>query len=264
LLLVYGTFVFEWVQSCLLTASLFQIIVANYGDLNTVGEVSYTWFSVLVMSAITAFVVQLFYSWRIQRFSGSHILPSIIVALAITQMVGGIVFGAEVRRGTASEITEHIGPISIWLAGGILADFMIAVTMTILIVRRKTTYNTKTDRMMNKIVRLTVETGSATVGMAALDLLLCMIFSDKMYYVSPALVISKMYANSLLANLLNRVFVTKAVQRTGTHVDTLMFARPSHHSQHTTDQPVAASRSVDDIADKATYPAEVENCVSSA
>ncbi|KAH9919096.1 uncharacterized protein B0H18DRAFT_654749 [Fomitopsis serialis] len=142
---------------------------------------------------------------------------------------------------------------------------MIAVTMTILIVRKKTTYNTKTDRMMNKIVQLTVETGTATAGMAALDLLLCMIFADKMYYVSPALVISKIYANSLLANLLNRVFVTKDMRRTnsGTRLDTLMFA--SYHGQHTTNQPGVATRtSVHDIADKATYPAEVGDCVSSA
>ncbi|KAH9919097.1 uncharacterized protein B0H18DRAFT_882195, partial [Fomitopsis serialis] len=78
---VYGTFIFEWVQSGLLTASLFHIFVANYGDLNALGDIGYTWFSIPVMSAITSFVVQLFYSWRIQRFSGSYILPSIIVVV---------------------------------------------------------------------------------------------------------------------------------------------------------------------------------------
>ncbi|KZT65561.1 hypothetical protein DAEQUDRAFT_731253 [Daedalea quercina L-15889] len=103
--------------------------------------------------------------------------------VAITRAGGGLAFGIELKIYGASLFDV------IWLGGSILADIVIAITMTIMMLRKK---NTTTERMMNSIVRLTVKTGTATgrlthasgsitsytletASIAALDLLFCMI-----------------------------------------------------------------------------------------
>lgn len=168
-----------------------------------------------MMTAVIAFVVQIFYAWRIYRFSKSRLLLLVIIALAITQIGGGLAFGIELhkRRASISQVLQYRGPIAIWLVGNILADILIAAAMTILMLKNKTPYDTDTDRMMNKIIRLTVdsETGTATASMATLDLLLSQIYPDKAYFIFPALVMSKIYPNSLLTNLLSRAFITRDV-----------------------------------------------------
>ncbi|KAH9921121.1 uncharacterized protein B0H18DRAFT_570281 [Fomitopsis serialis] len=196
------------------------------------------WFSVPMMSAIVAFVVQLFYAWRIYRFSKSRLLLLVIIALAITQIGGGTMntnssLKIHIRGASISQVPQYKGPIATWLAGNILADLLIAIAMTILMLNHKTPYDTDTDRMMNKVIRLTVETGTATASMATLDLLLSQIYpvcitsrlfvrsvivflhahcsEDKAYFIFPALVMSKLYANSLLTNLLSRAFIARDV-----------------------------------------------------
>ncbi|KAH9919095.1 uncharacterized protein B0H18DRAFT_1029132 [Fomitopsis serialis] len=59
--------------------------------------------------------------------------------------------------------------------------------------------------------------------MAGLNLVLCMIFPHRMYYVTPSLVISQVYANSLLTSLLNRTFVTRDIRCADAQVNTLSF-----------------------------------------
>ena len=76
---VYGVLVFEWVQTGLLTAASFNNYVYNYGNVDKLVSISNSWFSVSVMSATIALVVQLFYAWRIQRLSGSRVLSGMIV-----------------------------------------------------------------------------------------------------------------------------------------------------------------------------------------
>lgn len=75
---VYGQLVFEWVQTGLMTAASFNNYVYNYGNVDKLVSISNSWFSVSIMSATEALVVQLFYARRIQRLSGSHILSGVI------------------------------------------------------------------------------------------------------------------------------------------------------------------------------------------
>ncbi|KZT65564.1 hypothetical protein DAEQUDRAFT_676541 [Daedalea quercina L-15889] len=80
---VYGTLIFEWVQTGLLTAASFNNYVYNYGDLDKLVAISNSWFSVSVMSATIALVVQIFYAWRILRLSSSRLLSGVICVVRL-------------------------------------------------------------------------------------------------------------------------------------------------------------------------------------
>lgn len=238
--LVYCTLIFEWVQTGLLTAASFDNYVYNYGDLDALVSINNSWFSVSVMSAVIALVVQVFYAWRILRLSGSRILSGIIVLLAVAQAAGGIAFGAQMKIYNPSllNLSQFKGPVITWLLGSILADILIAVSMTILILKRRAGQYSSTDRTLDRIVRLTVETGTMTASIAAVDVVLCLACPDRLYYLAPAEILSKVYANSLLTNLINRAFVNRSDSTLSTHGGRLSFA--ISQEPHTTVEIVAS------------------------
>ena len=71
---VYGTVVFEWVQSGLLTENAFFSYVENYGNYADFVPNHNAWFSAAIMCAIVSLVVQSFYAWRIFLLGRSYYL----------------------------------------------------------------------------------------------------------------------------------------------------------------------------------------------
>lgn len=78
-LLVWGVFIWEWVQLGLVTQTYFDIYVYNYGSIASLTSYHSTWFSVPIMSAIVSFAVQCFFAWRIWVLSLSRLLTGIII-----------------------------------------------------------------------------------------------------------------------------------------------------------------------------------------
>ena len=76
---VYGTVIFEWVQTGLLTDNAFFAYVEHYGNLGDLVPNHNAWFSAAVMCAVVSLVVQSFYAWRILHLGKSRLLASTIV-----------------------------------------------------------------------------------------------------------------------------------------------------------------------------------------
>ncbi|PCH37063.1 hypothetical protein WOLCODRAFT_167289 [Wolfiporia cocos MD-104 SS10] len=85
--------------------------------------------------------------------------------------------------------------------------------MTIMLLRNKTGI-AHTDVLINRMIRLVVETGSLTASMAILILVLAMTppVKETLTYEAPALMLTKLYANTFMTNLNNRAFVRRANQ----------------------------------------------------
>ncbi|KAH9930193.1 uncharacterized protein B0H18DRAFT_953145 [Fomitopsis serialis] len=64
-----------------------------------------------------------------------------------------------------------------------------------------------TERTINKIIRLVVETGTLTAGVAIVTLILCTRLPGTQYYETTLYVLTKLYANTFLANLVSRAFL---------------------------------------------------------
>ncbi|PCH36443.1 hypothetical protein WOLCODRAFT_81797 [Wolfiporia cocos MD-104 SS10] len=141
--LAYGMLIFEWVQTGLLTAGGMEIYVYNYGDLLSLVQFHNAWFALTIMCGIVSATVQTFFAWRIHRLSKSRILASCII----------VVFGLF--------STCCVNSVQVWLAGSAAADMLIAVSMVVLLLRRKSGI-ARTDALINRMVRLVVETGSLT------------------------------------------------------------------------------------------------------
>jgi len=221
--LVYGMLIYEWVQTGLITAVGMDIYVYAYGDVSTITGAHNGWFSVPIMDGIVATVVQTFFAWRIYRLSRmrlfkSRLLAGSIVVLAIIQAIASIIGGAmqeSVMNATAIQSHTMRYPFAVWLGAGVLADATIAVSMTILLFKSKVGV-ARSDAVVNRVIRLVVETGTLTASMAIITIILANLhpLRETLLYETPAVNLTKIYANTFLVNLNSRADLRRRVAET--------------------------------------------------
>ncbi|OSX58472.1 hypothetical protein POSPLADRAFT_1049305 [Postia placenta MAD-698-R-SB12] len=188
-LLVYALLIFEWVQTGLVTDIGMEAFVYHYGNLEALVNGYNAWFSTAVMSGIVAGAVQHFFAWP-----------------------GAFAAGNKLKKATSNTVTDSPSLIvnlltvkcfcvlintQIWLAGSAAVDIIIACAMIIILLRMKAG-TANSDALVNRIIRLIVE----TAAVAVVDLALCIGYPGKAFFSTP-------YANTLLTNLLDRFYTER-------------------------------------------------------
>ncbi|KAI0706783.1 hypothetical protein C8T65DRAFT_740616 [Cerioporus squamosus] len=228
-LFVWGVFVWEWIQMGLVTQTYFEIYVYDYGSLASLTSYHNTWFSVPIMSGVVSFAVQCFFAWRIWVLSLSRFLTSIMLFLSFAQaalevadglIVGdtiwaGIVLNNDIRwqlRLTDANTAQSVlnGPlVSTSLIIATVVDVLIAASMTYLLLRAKTGMK-QSDAILHKLARVGIETGAATAAVALIYAVFHLTHPNDLLFECPALILPKMYSNTLLVSLNNRAFTIHA------------------------------------------------------
>ncbi|KZT13225.1 uncharacterized protein LAESUDRAFT_669644 [Laetiporus sulphureus 93-53] len=245
LFVAYGMLIFEWVQTGLLTETAMSIYVYGYDDVKDLLEFHNTWFSATMMCGIISATVQIFLAWRIYKLSTSRVVAGIIVVLAVLQCVTSLMSGAVEKSARIAAAFDN-NVIVVWLVASAVVDILIAVSMTILLLKNKTGIKS-TDAIINGLVRLVVETGTltgsctlfsimlfafmklCTASLAIIVLitasvkpvsrwsqirrfhseLICGQWHDTLVYEAPAMLLTKRYSNTFLTNLNSREFIRR-------------------------------------------------------
>ncbi|TBU38210.1 hypothetical protein BD309DRAFT_1058471, partial [Dichomitus squalens] len=196
---VYVTYALELAQTILTMAeSTFDKFVYKFGDVGNAVQLHITWLTVPVMCGIVAAAVQIFYARRIWVLSRSNFLAAVVIILALMQGSTGVATGVVV--GTA---------IWIWLAGSAAVDVIIAISMTILLLRTKSGIR-HSDSMVNALVRLVIESGVLTATIAIVTIVLYAALPGTSYYTCPSAVLAKLYANTMITSLNNRAYIPRS------------------------------------------------------
>ncbi|KAJ8496748.1 hypothetical protein ONZ45_g12341 [Pleurotus djamor] len=177
-------------------------------------------FSVISLSMYTVYPSSslLFESPPVSSYL-THMLPPLEVSAVITAVTSprGI---PPVVHDYESRKTVHTGPQGkllaptlIWLCSSALADLLVTGGISYILLRSKTGFR-RTDSKVSKIIQLTLETGLLTSTCILLEIVLFLLqqtgiiggfrginYDDSAYYMIPDLILSKLYANMLLATL---------------------------------------------------------------
>ncbi|KAH7928985.1 hypothetical protein BV22DRAFT_1030009 [Leucogyrophana mollusca] len=185
-LFVYGVLAFETVQTGLVTQFGFDIYVYDYGEVSSLIAFHNTWFSSPIMEAIIAAAVQIFFAWRLYGLSKSRILAGVIIFLALGQMVAGIVGGALLRQlnPSSAELSVVTPLLGTWLSVAIFVDIIIAASMTICLWKSKTGFK-HSDAIMNRLIKLVVETGALTATVGIINVVLFVGVPTNLLYQCP-------------------------------------------------------------------------------
>ncbi|KAF7325183.1 hypothetical protein MKEN_00562400 [Mycena kentingensis (nom. inval.)] len=142
--------------------------------------------------------IQIFTAWRIRVITGSRILLAFLSLFAVVSFAGGLgvtVFAA--TRNQYRQFQSFSGVVAMWLASSAVCDILIAGILTYSLTRRKTGF-TAVDGQINRIIRLTVQTGAIT---ALADLVLFLSFPTTTLQFIPDFPLSKFYSICLVSTL---------------------------------------------------------------
>ncbi|KAJ7501120.1 hypothetical protein B0H11DRAFT_2224952 [Mycena galericulata] len=154
-----------------------------------------------VLTVLVSTPIQLFIAWRVRVVTRSRILPSIISIFAIVSLGGGIAVTTMVTlRPRFSQFKEFHPEVITWLVSSAACDAFLTSSLVYSLWIRKTSI-VSTDSYLNKIIRLTVQTGLLTATGSLLDMILFVVFPNTTLNFIIDFPLSKLYTNSLISTL---------------------------------------------------------------
>ncbi|KAJ7671827.1 hypothetical protein B0H17DRAFT_1084787 [Mycena rosella] len=222
--LVYTVFLMDLVQTVLLTQHGWWYIITTWGDASMYTQVVWSAPVIPIMSALVSAVVQIFYAWRIWTLTTSlfmHGVAIVIVLVAIMQSTIATVAGSIVSRNPQMTVLLGLSPeFSTWLVGSLVDDIIITICMTYIVralspitivsnvyVVKTVNSSQKPDQLgcirdyANQAHHSGIQSGAATVVIAAIDLALFIQLPETNYFYVPSYILGKIYTNSFMLNL---------------------------------------------------------------
>ncbi|KAI0081648.1 hypothetical protein K474DRAFT_1681985 [Panus rudis PR-1116 ss-1] len=217
---------------------VYTALITEFGDDNALQFASWD----PAMTAIIALCVQLFFAWRMKVLTGSYLAVVAVAGCSIAQWCGGIGTAIAVRIVPKFvEFQKFQVIVIIWLAFSAVADVGITIALVWHLRKHKTGFSA-TDDIVNKIIRLTVQTGLITALCATTDLILFLASPSGLHLIFN-LPLSKLYTNSLMSSLNSRagwkygasigknispdVESSRALLDRGTHAQAYRVSQPS-------------------------------------
>ncbi|KAI9445958.1 hypothetical protein H4582DRAFT_2069319 [Lactarius indigo] len=155
------------------------------------------------MTAVTSFFVQGYFCYRIWKLNKQLLwLCWIIAIFTVTQSTGAI-WGA-ITSLTGRNFGVSKAPLYLWSIMSATADILIAVAMTLLLRRARGKFS---NFVLIRVVRLTIETNALTASVAVASLVLYAAFPNEVYFAFTLDFIGKLYSNTLLVSLNNRIYL---------------------------------------------------------
>jgi len=94
-----------------------------------------------------------------------------------------------------------------WLAGNTASDLLIATAMLYHLAQQRARDGRISNHALVSVVRLTVETNIMTTTVSIIGLLVVVLYPEKDWFVCPTSVVGKLYSNTLLVSLNNRISI---------------------------------------------------------
>ncbi|KAF7312910.1 hypothetical protein MKEN_00975400 [Mycena kentingensis (nom. inval.)] len=157
-----------------------------------------------ILITLVSTPIQVFTAWRIRVVTTSHILPIAICVLSAVSFGAGIFLTVMVATQPAFRAFHSFSTeTTVWLVSSAVCDVLIAGGMAHALVTRKTGF-TEVDGHINRIVRMSIETGSATAIAAIIDVVLASTLRGTANFIVE-FPLSTLYTCSLLAMLNSRL-----------------------------------------------------------
>ncbi|KAJ7588208.1 hypothetical protein C8J56DRAFT_1080135 [Mycena floridula] len=155
-----------------------------------------------IMTAIVSMPVQVLMAWRIKVVTEMMLWSGIIIVIAMVSFAASIWTTVHVAlQPDFSKLSQfRTAPIT-WLVTSSAADIIIAGVLVHSLHARKSGFNNALDAYMNRIIRLTVQTGALTAVFALSDALVFSILKDSTIFFAWDLSLSKLYLMTILSSL---------------------------------------------------------------
>ncbi|CAE6489037.1 unnamed protein product [Rhizoctonia solani] len=202
-ILVGYMFVVDTLNSIFDIGLVWKYTITLFGDTRGI-LVSSWWFNVEpVMTVMISSSTQTFFAWRIAKLTGHAWMGWAIAFSSFIQFAAGLgsTIGAFIVQDFA-RFQELKAAVITWLGLSALTDIVITCILSWYLHTHRTGFS-KTDDIITRLVRLTVQTGLVTTLWATTDLILYLGWSHNLHLFFQ-LPLCKLYTNSLMSTLNSR------------------------------------------------------------
>jgi len=202
-----------WVGTTQNGGDLSTVVAIGQGGTQLIPDPLWSFVAIAPLTGLVSSLTHGFYSWRIWAVSRSIIVPVMVMLISLLQFAM-VTYGA-VAYGLVPDLNvSHPMPfyIPIWLVGSLVCDFVITAYMTYFLLRNKSEFK-NTRSLATKLIKLTIETGLITTTAALTELVCAVAFRVTTYHIALFYIISKLYANCLLATLNSRILLNRSLDR---------------------------------------------------
>ncbi|KAK0435205.1 hypothetical protein EV421DRAFT_1908881 [Armillaria borealis] len=195
----------ELLQTFLATRDAFRTFASHWGDKADLDNLGLLWLSVPVMGSIISCTAHFFFAWRMYAMSGKAWITGIILTLTLVQGGAGIWTAALGHEyGLFSDVQKRITKaILVMLGASTLCDVFIAGSMLYYLKKSTSGYNPYSAPLY-KFVRMVVQSGALCATISVVYIVIFCVYRDNNFHMAPALALSKLYSNCLLAILNSR------------------------------------------------------------
>jgi len=221
-LFVAYLFVLETANTMIDMAMIYQPLIAEYGTEKAVIHFPTLFLMEPIMIVLISAPIQFFFAWRIQRITRSYWVPAVVAVLALASTAGGFLTGVKIAILRLFALKPELHwPALLWLVTSTVADLLITGTLVRSLSQRKTGF-VVTDTVVDKIIRLTVQTGMITAIFAIGDVVCFLVLPHTAVNFIWDLTLAKLYANCLMSTLNARASLMSSSSNQAT--------RPVHRS----------------------------------
>lgn len=200
--LAYFVFALETAQTALTGADVYYWFVAGYGDAGRLAHSHFSPIDISIITAVVSLIVQGYFCFRIWRTSRRISWICWVVAVSAVPQFIGAVWGGIESFINGKYLVSKI-PTYLWSIPSSIANILIAVTMILLL--RKAS-DELPDSKLIRVIRLVIETNSLTASVVVTTFILYAAFPNDRYYAYLTEIIGKLYSNTLLMGLNNRIY----------------------------------------------------------
>ncbi|KAI0313143.1 hypothetical protein OF83DRAFT_1175947 [Amylostereum chailletii] len=206
---VYIIFALDIFQSVVACALAWKTLCSGWGRPVNLQFPGWTFSAIPCVSSIVAAWVQIFYAWRIYQLGKWRVIPCVIIMVALAQLSAANAIGisfVSLKDIVRLHDKRMYARTIIWLGGGAFTDLVITASMVYLLYSAKKRSHTfeRSSRMINRLIRITMETGVVCALSAILELGFFLGMPHNNLHLLIALMLSKIYSNTLMTSLNSR------------------------------------------------------------
>ncbi|KAF8462495.1 hypothetical protein DFH94DRAFT_483898 [Russula ochroleuca] len=267
-LLVYSIFFLETVQTALSGADLYYWFAAGFDKERLVAPFASP-FDLQILEPVVSLSVQFFFVYRVRVLSRlsekqSRWLWVIICLLSVIGGLGALTAGILSYERRLAGVLLEIPEIT-WIVASTLSDLLITSAMLYHLRRVWARDGHLSNHVLVSIVRLTIETNLVTTFVSIVSLVMIAVYSDDLYYFCPTYVLGKLYSNTLLVSLNNRISIRDVSEAREVVMDRQVVAIPYRGLSEVTRDTIIleAVKAQEDLMKEPVTETEVEERVNS-
>ncbi|KAJ7227467.1 hypothetical protein GGX14DRAFT_630077 [Mycena pura] len=160
-LLVWGVFIVETANTAFDMFIIYEPLILQYGKIPSSLPTLFVTQPLCV--TVVGFPIQLFFIWRIRTLTQKKLIPGAIMFFSLVAFAGGIwtTIMIHVAATWGPRMTLTYRSAEVWLISSAITDLCIATVLSISLKNKKTGFMTM-DIVMDKIIRMTVQSGLVT------------------------------------------------------------------------------------------------------